>query len=216
MGEVAWVLAAALVGAAAGVGIRHLLGVLRRGTTVRVGLAEAFGAVVLAAGAAASQHTPAVGAVTLAGLMLVALGLVDTAEHRLPDALTWPSLVLAAGTVALTALLAPHSGSLPRAALVGAVLFALFGLVHLVSSRSMGRGDVKLVPSLGLLTGYFSVPVTALALVVAFLSGAIVAVAGLLIRRLSLRSALPFGPFLLWGTWLSLAFPALSQALTVS
>ena len=72
----------------------------------------------------------------------------------------------------------------------------------------MGLGDVKLVPSLALMTGYVSVAAGVLAVVIAFVLGALVAALGMLSRRLSLTSAIPFGPFLLAGCWLVLASPA--------
>ena len=73
----------------------------------------------------------------------------------------------------------------------------------------MGLGDVKLVPSLALMTGYVSVASGVLAVVIAFVLGALVAVLGMVSRRLSLTSAIPFGPFLLAGCWLILVFPGL-------
>ena len=51
-----------------------------------------------------------------------------------------------------------------------------------------------------------------LAVVIAFVLGALVALLGLLFRRLSLSSAIPFGPFLLAGCWLVLVFPGLVTA----
>ena len=76
----------------------------------------------------------------------------------------------------------------------------------------MGLGDVKLLPSLALMTGYLSVAAALLALIVAFVLGALVALGGLAVRRLSMTSAIPFGPFLLAGCWLVLAVPGLVTA----
>jgi leader peptidase (prepilin peptidase)/N-methyltransferase len=73
----------------------------------------------------------------------------------------------------------------------------------------MGLGDVKLLPSLALMTGYLSVAAALLALAIAFLLGALVSLAGLALRRMSMTSAIPFGPFLLAGCWLVLAVPGL-------
>ena len=62
------------------------------------------------------------------------------------------------------------------------------------------------------MTGYVSVAAGVLAVVIAFVLGAVVALLGMLFRRLSLRSAIPFGPFLLAGCWLVLVFPGLVTA----
>jgi leader peptidase (prepilin peptidase)/N-methyltransferase len=76
----------------------------------------------------------------------------------------------------------------------------------------MGLGDVKLLPSLALLTGYLSVATAVLAVLIAFVLGAMVALIGLALRKLSMTSAIPFGPCLLAGCWLVLAFPGLVTA----
>ncbi len=52
-----------------------------------------------------------------------------------------------------------------------------------------------------------------LAVVIAFVLGAVVALLGMLTRRLGLGSAIPFGPFLLAGCWLVLAVPGLVTAI---
>ncbi len=91
---------------------------------------------------------------------------------------------------------------------VGAAFWALSAL----APRAMGLGDVKLVPSLALMTGYVSVATGLLAVVIAFVLGALVAMVGMLFRRLSLDSAIPFGPFLLAGCWLVLVCPGLVTA----
>ena len=202
-----WILGGAVSGVLVGAAIRHLLGRLRRGTAVRRCVAEFAAAVVLATGCAVAHDTSRLGLVTVAGVLLVALGLVDVAEHRLPDALTIPGLGLAIATVLVTEGVDPDAGSLLGAVAGGAVLMVAFAVLHRVSPRSMGRGDVKLVPSLGVLTGYLSLAVTLFAVFAAFLLGALFAVFGLASRRLTLKSAIPFGPFLLGGAWLALMVP---------
>jgi leader peptidase (prepilin peptidase)/N-methyltransferase len=110
----------------------------------------------------------------------------------------------------VTGYLNPQAGSVLRAVVVAAVLVGAFWVIASLAPRAMGRGDVKLVPSLGLLTGFVSIPTTVLSTGIAFVLGALVAIAGLLSRRLTLTSAIPFGPCLLAGCWLVLAVPALT------
>jgi leader peptidase (prepilin peptidase)/N-methyltransferase len=61
-------------------------------------------------------------------------------------------------------------------------------------------GDVKLAGVVGLMAGWVSWATALVALILAFLLSAVVSIVLLLTRRANLKSALPFGPFLLGGT----------------
>ncbi|MGB5924819.1 MAG: prepilin peptidase [Dehalococcoidia bacterium] len=90
------------------------------------------------------------------------------------------------------------------AALGGAIGFAIFLLIALVSRGGMGWGDVKLAALIGLATGF---PMVFVAIIMAAILGGIVAVALLIARKRGRREMIPFGPFLavaamvtlLWG-----------------
>lgn len=198
---------AVLLGAAAGRAIRELLGRLRRGVVLRPGIAETSAALVSGLGVAVARGTATLALALLAGLLMVGLGAVDIVHHRLPDAITLPAVPVAAVAVALTALLAPGSGSLWAAAGAALLLWAVFAGIARVSPRSMGRGDVKLMPTLGLLMGYVSPVAVLVGLLVAFGAGSLIALVGVVARRLRLGSAIPLGPYLLFGCWLVLLFP---------
>ena len=211
---IAWLpaLVGVATGAAAGWGIRPLLARMRRGVVVRAGILELCAAVVTGLGVGRSWPEPMVALVVWAGLLGVALGAVDLVHHRLPDALTLPAIPITLLLIGVTEFAAPTTGSMVTALIVAAVLGAAFWALSAMVPRAMGLGDVKLVPSLALMTGYVSVAAGVLAVVIAFVLGALVAVLGMLSRRLSLGSAIPFGPFLLAGCWLVLAFPGLVTA----
>ncbi len=71
------------------------------------------------------------------------------------------------------------------------------GLIYAVSlGRGIGLGDVKLAAAAGLLMGW---PDIALALIVAFIIGAIIGGGLMLFRGRSRRDAVPFGPFIVVG-----------------
>jgi len=199
----------ALGGASAGWGARLLLGRLRRGVVVRPPLLEVCAATVTGAGIALAWSSPVIVLVVWTGLLAVTLGAVDIAAHRLPDALTLPAIPISAGLVLSTWLFAPSSGHPVTALLAAVVVTALFAVPAVLAPRAMGRGDLKLVPSLAMMSGYVSVAAVLWWLVLAFALGALVAVVGLAGRRLSLGSAIPFGPCLLAGCWTVLALPGL-------
>jgi leader peptidase (prepilin peptidase) / N-methyltransferase len=196
-------------GALAGWGIRLVLARIRRGVVVRPGPLELAAALLTGLGVALSWPAPTTAMVVWAGLLAVALSAVDLAAHRLPDALTLPAIPITAVILLVTDLAAPDAGSVLTAVLIAVALTGAFGALATVAPRAMGWGDVKLVPSLALLTGYSSIAASLLAVLLAFVLGAAVAVIGLLFRRLSLASAIAFGPYLLAGCWLVLALPRL-------
>ncbi|GAA2012921.1 prepilin peptidase [Nakamurella flavida] len=207
-----WVLVVVglLTGAGVGVGIRSVLARLRRGAVLRPGGVEIACAVVTAASLAAGWGTARLVILLWAGWLGVALAAVDLRHHRLPDALTLPAWGVSAALVVGTSLWSPGSGSVPRAVLAAALVGGLFWLVWRIAPAAMGRGDVKLVPALVLLTGYLSWGAAVLGVVLAFVTGSVVSLLGLLSRRMTMRSALAFGPHLLAGCWLVLAVPGWS------
>jgi leader peptidase (prepilin peptidase)/N-methyltransferase len=105
---------------------------------------------------------------------LVLLSVVDLRARRLPDVLTLPGAVV----ILAVAAFAGRGGS----ALVGALCFAGFYLVvHLVSPRAMGAGDVKLALGLGALCGAVGLPVLVVTVVLSSLLSALAGIV-LLVR----------------------------------
>ncbi|PIS09684.1 hypothetical protein COT75_00615 [Candidatus Beckwithbacteria bacterium CG10_big_fil_rev_8_21_14_0_10_34_10] len=79
---------------------------------------------------------------------------------------------------------------------LGATLFFL-SLVLITKGKGMGIGDIKLAFLMGLILGY---PKIIMALLFAFLTGAIVGVILVLTKEKSLKSKIAFGPFMIAGT----------------
>lgn len=190
-----------LVGVLGGAGIRWLLARLRRGTVVRPGPVEATAAVVTAIGAVVSWPGPFVVLVLWCGLLGVAAGTVDVCHHRLPDALTLPAIPVTCAIAAGTWWAAADSASVVRAVTAGVVLGVVFAAPALLAPGAMGWGDVKLSVALGIATGLLGWETVLTAVTLAFVTAAVVAVGGIAAGRWTTRTALPFGPFLLFGGW---------------
>jgi leader peptidase (prepilin peptidase)/N-methyltransferase len=132
------------------------------------------------------------------------LTLVDLAEKRLPNAVIFPTL----GVVAV--LLVPASWAtgawiaLLWAVIGSAAMFAVYFLLALISPSSMVMGDVKLALVIGLLLGWFGLSAWLIALLAAFVVGGLVAIVALLLRRVTLRGSIPFGPSMLAGALVAL------------
>jgi leader peptidase (prepilin peptidase)/N-methyltransferase len=76
-------------------------------------------------------------------------------------------------------------------------------LVLLTKGKGMGFGDVKLIIPLALLQGWPNITV---GLFLAFCSGAIVGVMLILAQRAKLKQVIPFGPYLIFSTFVTLIF----------
>ena len=131
---------------------------------------------------------------------LVALSVIDLVHFLLPNRIVYP---LTFATVALLVLAAAGDdawGAFGRALLGGAAAMLALGMLHLVSPRSMGFGDVKLAFVLGLALGWLGWGELLLGLFCGFLAGAVVGVALIVLRHRGRKDHLPFGPFLAFGT----------------
>lgn len=85
---------------------------------------------------------------------------------------------------------------------IGASLFFLF-IVLVSQGKWMGMGDVKLAFFMGLFLGF---PKIITALFLAFFIGAVIGVILIFSGKKNLKSEIPFGPFLIAGTFLTLFF----------
>lgn len=160
--------------------------------------------VVTVSGAVALGAVPArfaePGHVALFGTWVVALVLLlatDLDQRLLPDVVTLPMIPIALVVAVLGAnpLVAP--GDLPWAIAMAIAVPAVLGLLAIpFGAGAIGMGDLKLLVSVGLLGG-------ALRLVTGVVWGAIlggvVILALLVARRITLKSYVPFGPFLIYG-----------------
>ena len=80
-----------------------------------------------------------------------------------------------------------------------AVPTVVFFVLHLVSPRSMGFGDVKLSFTLGLALGFLGWGEMILGLFLGFLYGAVIGLILIATRVRGKSQAVPFGPFLAGG-----------------
>ncbi len=81
--------------------------------------------------------------------------------------------------------------------------FVIFLLLYLLFPKGIGFGDVKLAGAIGLFLG---LKLTILAILLSFLSGAIVGLLLIALHKKSMKDPIPFGPFLAFGAITSLFF----------
>jgi leader peptidase (prepilin peptidase)/N-methyltransferase len=175
------------------------------GLPARLAAAAALVGAVL--GWARAGQPDLVAFVTL-GLLGTAMGYVDLRRHLLPDRLTVPALLVGAVLLGVAAL-APGTdaqASYPRAWAAAGGLLLLYLLMALAYPAGLGLGDVKLAAALGLHLGWLGWAAVVVGTIAAFLVGGLVAIVLLALRRATRRSAVPFGPSMLLGALLAVAW----------
>jgi leader peptidase (prepilin peptidase) / N-methyltransferase len=139
--------------------------------------------------------------------VLVVLFAIDLDQRLLPNVLTYPLVVFALVVYALGASPFVHGvEDLAWAAAAAVVVpVALYLLAIPFGSGAIGEGDLKLLVSVGLFAGAANL---FYGLIAGALAAGIVVAILVFIRRLSMKSFVPYGPFLIAGTlWAILAVP---------
>jgi leader peptidase (prepilin peptidase)/N-methyltransferase len=122
---------------------------------------------------------------------LIIIFVYDLKHYLIPDKIVYLAIGLA--------LILGFNQVIPAC---GAALFFLL-IVLATRGRGMGIGDIKLAFLMGLLLGW---PNILVALSFAFFAGATIGLALIFAKKKSLKSAVPFGPFLIAGTFIALFF----------
>ena len=130
---------------------------------------------------------------------LVALAVIDFETYLLPNRIVYPLTVAMLGLLAIGAAADGSFDDYVRGLLAGAIAFAVFFVLHLVSPRSMGFGDVKLSFTLGLALGVLGWGEMLLGLFLGFLYGAVIGIVLIATKVRGRSQAVPFGPFLAAG-----------------
>jgi leader peptidase (prepilin peptidase) / N-methyltransferase len=130
---------------------------------------------------------------------LVALSMIDLDLFLLPNRIMYPTGITMTALFGLAAVLDGAGDQLLRALLCGAVAFLVFFVIHVISPRGMGFGDVRLSLVLGIALGWLSWRHVYLGLFLGFLLGAVVGVALIATGVKTRKDHVPFGPFLAAG-----------------
>ncbi|MHA7222299.1 prepilin peptidase [Arthrobacter sp. RHLT1-20] len=149
-------------------------------------------------------------------VMAVRLTVIDVRHHLLPDRIVFPSYAVAGalliGAAASSVLTGGTPAALPgsgawlfgvpglRILAGGAVLWLFYFLLRAAYPPGMGFGDVKLAGVLGMYLGFLGWTHVFAGTFAAFLFGGLWSLGLLAVRRGTLKSSIPFGPFMLAGT----------------
>jgi leader peptidase (prepilin peptidase)/N-methyltransferase len=155
-------------------------------------------------------------------VMAVRLTLIDVRHHLLPNRIVFPSYAVA-GVLLLAAVASAGAGggdgaagsvagliAVPALRVVAgaAILWLFYFILRFAYPPGMGFGDVKLAGVLGLYLGYLGWGHLFAGTFLAFLLGGVWSIALLAARRGTLKSSIPFGPFMLAGAAAAMLLPA--------
>jgi len=130
---------------------------------------------------------------------LLAISAIDLEHYIIPNRVVYPTLAIALPLLAAAAAIDGRWRPLEHAAIGALVAWGLLLVIHVVSPRGMGFGDVRLAFVLGLFLGWLGLDHVFLGLFLGFLFGAVVGLALIVARRKGRREHIPFGPFLAAG-----------------
>jgi len=145
----------------------------------------------------------------LSSSFLILIFVYDLKHYIIPDKVVYPAILIAflfrilnLGFVSNFEFRILNLRNLSNPFL-SAVFASIFFLVIVLASRGkwMGIGDIKLAFFMGLLLGF---PNILAALFFAFLIGAIIGIGLVLLKKKEMKSEVPFGPFLVAGTFIAL------------
>ena len=107
---------------------------------------------------------------------LVALSVIDLELYILPNRIVYPLALAMVVLLTLAAVGDDDFDALGRGLLAGVVAFTIFFVLHMISPRSMGFGDVKLAFVLGLSLGWLGWGEVLLGLFLGFFYGAVIGI----------------------------------------
>lgn len=136
----------------------------------------------------------------------VTLTLTDMDTKLIPNRILFPGIIV--GAVLLTAGALIEDGAIVRAFAGAAAYFILLLIVALIARGGFGFGDVKLAFLLGMFTAYQSWETLVVAVFAAFLLGGLVSLVLLVFRIRDRKDSIPFGPYLVGGAYVALAWGA--------
>lgn len=151
------------------------------------------------------DRTPAVlPALLYLAAITIALSLIDIDVKRLPDVIVLPSYLVLALLLAGAALVEGDWGPFVRAIAGAGIGFAFYFVLAFIYPAGMGFGDVKLAGVLGMALAWYGWAELLVGAFLGFLLGGVFGILLILTRRGTRKTLIPFGPYMMAGTWLAI------------
>lgn len=134
----------------------------------------------------------------------IRLSIIDLQTHRLPNRLVALFTACEVAILGVLSWVAADLGRMINALGVATATLGIYLVLFLLSRGAFGMGDVKFAFPLGLCIGWFAPKFWLTSILVTFLLAGLVAVIGILFKKINRNTAIAFGPFMFAGTLLSL------------
>ena len=129
------------------------------------------------------------------------LSVIDLKVHRLPNQLVaWFTATQIATLIALSL---DDINDLNLPVLVAIGTSAIYLILFVLSRGSLGMGDVKFAFPLGLIVGWYAPELWLIAIFGTFLRAGVVALVGIIAKRMNRQSKLALGPYMFLSTLLT-------------
>ena len=137
------------------------------------------------------------------GAAQIAISLIDLEHFIVPNRIVYPTLFLMAPLLVGAAVVEDDWLSLRGSVLGGLLAFGILFVIHVVSPRGMGFGDVRLAGVLGAALGWLDLGHVLLGLFLGFLTASVISLSLIGLKVRSRKDRIPFGPFLALGALLA-------------
>ena len=137
---------------------------------------------------------------------LIALSVIDLDTFLLPKKVLYPVLFAGGALLAAAGVIERDWLGIREAAIGSLAAWAFLLVIHLISPRGMGFGDVRLAALLGMFLGWIELGAVPVGLFLGFFLGAVVGVALMIVGKKGRKDRVPFGPFLASGAMLAVFF----------
>jgi len=134
------------------------------------------------------------------------IAIIDFVRGQIPNLLVATSLIWGALGFAVAGLYFGHLAQLVTALFGAAIFFTLLLAIKLLVPRGLGLGDVKLAAALGLGLGWQGLGALAVGVIASFVLGSLFGLVYAALKRSGLKAPIPFGPWMILGTWFGILF----------
>lgn len=138
------------------------------------------------------------------GVVGTLLAFIDVEVKRLPDPFTLPSYPVGAALLGVAALTEAGARQFLGAILGMAALWTFYAVQHFFFPDAMGRGDVKLAGVVGLYLGWLGQDAWMTGVLAGALLAGVPSIVLLATRRVSRKTSIPMGPFMLVGALIAI------------
>jgi leader peptidase (prepilin peptidase)/N-methyltransferase len=128
----------------------------------------------------------------------------DIRNHRLPNRIIYSAFVVTLLLISGFSIYKVDLKTFTQPIFGAAVSFFIAFLIYLIARGGFGAGDVKLFALTGLIFGIFTPAHMIAAAIFACLGVALYTLALLTLKRATRKTQVPFGPFIIIGSWLSI------------